>query len=104
MGKKDPNMIRTSTHVARKKHICDGCLKPIMPGTTYIREVYKNAEYLMNQAVHLHCKRAEVLTGWDGWYCAFSGEKWRACGFAANDKAMVAEKDQDTFIAIWGAG
>ena len=100
----DPQLIRQSTHKARKEHECAGCFKPIKRGEIYVREVYSNCELLMSDAVHLHCKRVEKIAGAEGWYNAFSGDKIRAVSFSSEDKQHVADTDQDAFIAVWGAG
>lgn len=97
-------MIRTSTHKARKDYICAGCEKPIKAGDKYAREVYKIADLLISDAVHMRCKQAEILAGIEGWYCAFSGEKIRAISFQRDDMDKIAAIDQDMYIAIWGAG
>ena len=96
--------IRSSTHRARKDYICDGCLKPIKHGSEYVREVYRNGDFLISDSVHWHCKYAEALAEVEGWYNAFSGEKIRALSFSKKNKDKVAAADQNIFIAIWGSG
>jgi hypothetical protein len=52
------DFIRDAEHTARKVHICDWCVLPILPGERYRRQTYKWEGRLVSEAWHPECLRA----------------------------------------------
>ena len=89
---------------ARKLHRCDSCCRQIRKGERYYKQAHTFEGSVTTWKTHAHCRDAENII-WD------ANPDPRGDGlvvpvseFDQEDRDIIAEACQNTYIALYGAG
>lgn len=90
----------TATHKARKRHVCDSCMREILPGTIYYRSRMVDGGDAWVWKSHPACTKAGNIL-WDAGITGDEDCLINVSDMDADDRQMIYNTDPKTFWSVW---
>jgi hypothetical protein len=95
-----PTVLSTTTPKARKRHICDSCCKPILPGTVYERQFCADGGDAWSYVAHRSCIAAAQIL-WDNDIRGDEDALINVSDMDAEDRGMVYKSSPEIYHSVW---